>query len=162
MKLPVSLMFYVLSFLFFIQIEAVADSGNDSIAYKVASIDAGRRIASDDASIDRAEKLLSAISRKYEISEERAANMAATAKEELKKKNVYASLLDMLDGALIIYPINQDKKDEHALASFLALYDMLRIDGTMTHQEAIGYFISLLNSLKGASNIQQSKKGAKK
>lgn len=152
MKAKILLCLIVLAF------DVCADTTTDSLAYKVATVDAGHKIGEADTSIARADKLLAEVAKKYQVTPEHAADMIAFVRDELKKENITASILDMADGMLMLHPVWPGEKSEHSLAEYLASYAMLRKDGPRSHQEAISTNIATFKAILWAGNPQKKQK----
>lgn len=130
----------------------------DSVAYKVATLDAGRRITRDDSAIARADALLAEVAGKYSVSAERAGDMVAKGRDDLLARGVKASLMDMLDGALIVYPAWPKDKPKTAddLAQYIAMYAVIRLDGKLSHHEAVSSIIATSKALLWMGNASKS------
>jgi hypothetical protein len=127
-----------------------------SIAYRVAAIDAGRHIALSDTSVARAAQLLADVAQKYGVTQEKAADMAAVGRDKLLEKQIKSSLIDMLDGSLVVFDAWPGKKDVEFLASFIASYVVLRMEG-MLHRDAINATAGFYKAIAAAGDRQHSK-----
>lgn len=116
---------------------------------KVASVDAGRMIDVSDTSVQRTKYLLENVSSKYGITQEKAADLASFAMNELKKENQRVGTIEFLEGALIACADSRDWKND--LSKFTSVYLKTRIDFKVTHEVAVRSFIALQTTLINAS-----------
>lgn len=114
-----------------------------SIAFKLASINAGQYVATSDPTVKAFGDLISELSSKYVEDEQRIADITVKSHEMLKEIGISTSLLDMMKG------MNQLVSEKDAInryGEFMAAYHTLRKSGE-SHNEAILNTKALLRSM---------------
>jgi hypothetical protein len=114
-----------------------------SIEYKLAAIDRGTYVASDDIAVARFRSLLEQLSTKYGETPQRIADVSVKGRTLLREKGLDESIQNMMEGMnqVLDRPIGNQKYPD-----YLGLYVMLRNSGK-THTEAIGNMSGALREL---------------
>ena len=121
-------------------------SNKDSpLEYKITSIDAGRWVALDDYSVNRARELLTATEKTYSIPKETIADMAAKAKELAQEKGLSVNISELLDLTLITC---NDKCNRDQFVENISEYITVRANTGLSHQQAIHGQIIIQNLAK--------------
>lgn len=125
---------------------AGALGAGEPMEYKVAVIDAGLYLPQTDSSVDRARRLLVAVSKIYGITPERAADMAAKVKQIAQKEGIGISVLDLFDWSLVACERTCTDRD---LADFLAMYATARSKAGQTHHQTMRGLLLITQAAKG-------------
>lgn len=116
---------------------------SDSIAYQLATINAGQPISPSDPNIEKFENLIAALSSKYVEDKERIANITVKSHGMLKKEGISTSLLEIMDG---MNQLVSERDTINKYPEFMAIYHTSRIAGD-SHEDTILNIKALLRSL---------------
>lgn len=116
----------------------------DSLEYKVASIDAGRWIEKNDTSVTHISILLDETSKIFDLSKMNLADMAAKGKRIAREKGVDVSISQILEASLIIC---EKKCSPNRFNEIISSYIVTRSITKQTHYQAI-HGIVILNNLE--------------
>ena len=114
----------------------------ESLEYKLASIDAGRRVAPNDLTVARFRSLLDQLSSKYSEDRQQIADMTVVARDSLREDGVEESLLNIMEGMNQLFHTRADLR----YAEFSAAYMTLRASG-QNHSQALSALRAILQSL---------------
>jgi len=109
------------------------------LSVKIASIDAGRMISTEDTSVERAEVLLSAAAKCFNTSPQTVADMAVSA-QNLFTGDSGRHVIDVIDGALIMCG---DGSSVDTLARVLSKYVSVRSELGVSHHQAVRSLVLL-------------------
>ena len=116
---------------------------NESLEYKLATINAGGYVSKDHITVARFRSLLNQLSTTFVEDKQQIADMSVTAQNLLKKDGIQESLINIMEGMNQIFP---RKIDNHKYAEYAAAYVILRSKG-QSHTEAIRGLQALLRAL---------------
>jgi hypothetical protein len=116
---------------------------DESIEYKLASVDAGHPVASHDITVARFRSLLEQLSTKYVEDKGKMAGMTVKAQQLLREQGVNEKMLNIMEGMNKIFsqPFPNQK-----CAEYVSFYIQFRTKG-QSHDEAVNGLRTLLRTL---------------
>lgn len=113
-------------------LSSIAQDGLD-LEYQLVIIETGKFPSENDIMLSEFRRLLDSLSETFIENEQQIADMTVTSWQALIEKNIYVSMLQMMDG---IDQIFSEKIENQQYAEYMAAYMTLRMDD-QSHSEAI-------------------------
>ena len=132
--------YYTICSFILISIFSNISNAQESLEYKLASIDAGKTLPKNHLSVKRIKFLLDDLSYTYVENEQQIADMTVRAREILQGKYVNESLVNILSGMNSLF---SKKVANQKYAEYIAAYMTLRMDG-QSHYNAVANLDALL------------------
>jgi len=117
-----------------------------SLGYKLASIDAGRRLPANDPAIGKYESLLRELAGLYAENDAAISDITVKSRDILREKGVEQKLLPMMEAMAAV--MRPHKAENQKYAEYLAAYATLRSKGK-SHEEAVAGVSAVLDALIG-------------
>ena len=116
---------------------------DESLEYKLATINAGSYVSTDHITVARFRSLLSQLSTTYVENKQQIADMTVKAQQLLLNNGVNESLLNMMEGMNHLF---QMRVENQKFAEYIAAYVALRSEG-QSHSETVLGLKAILRSL---------------
>lgn len=129
------------------QLQEFTEPKPQTLYEKFASISAGKPIPSSDTSVARSEYLIKSAAKKFNISEEKVANIAVLIAQKLRSEQIDANPLHFLEGVLIA--------DTDDLPTTAARYATIRHSTGMNNEDA---FVGLIGIHEAVRSINRKVK----
>ncbi|MDI6854864.1 MAG: hypothetical protein QME75_14830 [Deltaproteobacteria bacterium] len=126
-----------------LSLNTYANANDESLEYKLACINAGRRVSQDDITIARFKSLLRQLSETFVENGQQIADMSVKAQKILREDGISESLLNIMEGMNQIF---SSKVGNQKYAEYIAAYLTMRNKGH-SHTQAIASIRSLLRSM---------------